>query len=120
MELQLGSNLILKLTSFNIILEEKRDKTSKRFLIKESLKIQLEDLSVTNDWSLIRIHGEGYGGKQQGMSATYGPNLKFIVFDVYIDGKFSDVPDADAEKLAQNFWIRICSLCSRKELSRMD
>ena len=28
------------------------------------------------------IYGEAYGGKQQGMSKTYGPNLKFIAFDL--------------------------------------
>lgn len=28
------------------------------------------------------IFGEAYGGKQQKMSATYGPNLKFIAFDL--------------------------------------
>src|SRR5882724_1670874 len=32
------------------------------------------------------VYGEAYGGKQQGMSATYGPSLKFVAFDVDIDG----------------------------------
>src|SRR4051812_23692424 len=30
----------------------------------------------------VTVYGEAYGGKQQGMSHTYGPDLKFIVFDV--------------------------------------
>ena len=32
----------------------------------------------------VTIYGEAYGGSQQGMSHTYGLNLKFIVFDVQI------------------------------------
>jgi hypothetical protein len=31
------------------------------------------------------IYGEAYGGKQQGMADTYGPNLKFVAFDVQIN-----------------------------------
>lgn len=43
----------------------------------------------------VTIYGEAYGGKQQGMSATYGSDLKFIAFDVEIDGNFLSVPDMD-------------------------
>lgn len=32
----------------------------------------------------IIIYGEAYGGRQQGMSNTYGKELKFVVFDVRI------------------------------------
>jgi len=42
------------------------------------------------------FYGEAYGGKQQAMSGTYGPNLKFIVFDVKIGDSWLDVPKADA------------------------
>jgi hypothetical protein len=34
----------------------------------------------------ITIFGEGYGGKMQGMSKVYGPNLKFVAFEVKTDG----------------------------------
>lgn len=44
----------------------------------------------------VDVHGEGYGGKQQGMSATYGTNLAFIAFDVQVDGVWLDVPQAAA------------------------
>ena len=45
----------------------------------------------------VTVYGEAYGGKQQGMSHTYGPNLKFIAFDVCLDeGNWLNVPDADA------------------------
>lgn len=50
----------------------------------------------------IIIHGEAYGGKQQGMSATYGKELKFIVFDVMIDNKWLCVPDAEKVTLNLN------------------
>lgn len=35
---------------------------------------------------LIEIFGEAYGGKQQGMAKTYGPELCFTVYDVRIRG----------------------------------
>src|SRR3990167_2637006 len=42
----------------------------------------------------ITVFGEAYGGKQQGMSKTYGPTLKFIAFDVKVDDKWLAVPQA--------------------------
>ena len=50
--------------------------------------------------AVVRIHGEAYGGKQQGMSKTYGPTLHFIAFDVLIDGHWLDVPKAEEYCLA--------------------
>jgi len=44
---------------------------------------------------VIRIHGEAYGGKQQGMSKTYGPKLHFIAFDVRVGDLWLDVPKAE-------------------------
>lgn len=43
----------------------------------------------------VSVHGEAYGGKQQGMSATYGPALCFVGFDVKIGDVWLDVPAAD-------------------------
>jgi hypothetical protein len=40
------------------------------------------------------IYGEAYGGKQQGMSETYGKELKFVAFEVQIGDKFMKVPSA--------------------------
>jgi len=42
----------------------------------------------------VSIHGEAYGGKLQGMSGTYGKELKFIAFDVKIGDSWLDVPNA--------------------------
>lgn len=52
------------------------------------------------DGVVVRIHGEAYGGKQQGMSKTYGPALAFIAFDVRIDDSWLDVPKAEEFCLA--------------------
>lgn len=43
----------------------------------------------------IVIYGEAYGGSQQGMSKTYGDKLRFVAFDVQIDGHWLSVPDAE-------------------------
>lgn len=42
----------------------------------------------------IFIYGEAYGGKQQGMSGTYGPDLRFIAFDVKVGDSWLSVPGA--------------------------
>lgn len=42
----------------------------------------------------VTVFGEAYGGKCQGMSDTYGKELKFIVFDVQISGLWLAVPQA--------------------------
>lgn len=43
----------------------------------------------------VVVYGEAYGGKQQGMSDTYGKELKFIAFDVMLHGgTWCDVPAA--------------------------
>jgi len=39
----------------------------------------------------IIIYGEAYGGKCQGMRDTYGPELKFVAFDVKMNGNWLDV-----------------------------
>jgi hypothetical protein len=51
--------------------------------------------SKYNTGDVVRVHGEAYGGKQQGMSKTYGPKLQFIVFDVNVNGFWLDVPKAE-------------------------
>lgn len=43
----------------------------------------------------VVVYGEAYGGKQQRMSHTYGPDLKFVAFDVNINDSWLSVPRAD-------------------------
>lgn len=47
--------------------------------------------------------GEAYGGKMQGMKATYGDQLKFVVFDVKIGNCWLSIPDAEELALACGF-----------------
>jgi hypothetical protein len=58
---------------------------------REKLTMILHNVFIGKE---IIIYGEAYGGKQQGMSATYGKELKFVVFDVRIDGIWQNVPEA--------------------------
>ncbi|SOB74101.1 hypothetical protein BQ9231_00218 [Cedratvirus lausannensis] len=70
---------------------------------------ELTKLSTENNWSLIKVHGEAYGGKQQGMKETYGSKLKFIVFDICVEDRqgkrFLSVPEAEsiAQRLGLEF-----------------
>ena len=41
------------------------------------------------------IFGEVYGGKCQGMSETYGKEMKFVAFDVKVEDNWLDVPNAE-------------------------
>ena len=43
----------------------------------------------------VVIYGEVYGGKCQGMSNTYGKELKFVAFDVKINDMWLSVPQAE-------------------------
>jgi hypothetical protein len=59
----------------------------------------------------VTIFGEAYGGKMQGMNATYGKQLRFIAFEVNIDDKWLEVPDAEgmAKRFGQEFiWWTEC------------
>lgn len=53
----------------------------------------------------VTVFGEVYGGKCQKMSDTYGKDMAFIVFDVFIDNSWMIVPDAEdfATKLGLEF-----------------
>jgi hypothetical protein len=42
----------------------------------------------------VVVYGEAYGGKCHKMSDTYGPNLKFVAFEVKIDDTWLNVPNA--------------------------
>ena len=42
----------------------------------------------------ITVYGEAYGGKMQGMSATYGKELRFVAFEVKIGDCWLNVPQA--------------------------
>lgn len=58
---------------------------------KDELIANFEELGRSH----VTIYGEVYGGKCQKMSDTYGPDLRFIGFDVLSDGFWLEVPDMD-------------------------
>lgn len=58
---------------------------------QEALLVAFSEIFVTSD---VVVFGEAYGGKQQGMRATYGDTLKFIVFDVKVGEQWVNVPNA--------------------------
>ena len=69
---------------------EKHDKFVKLF-DEDFLVSKFKELFVDK----IVLYGEAYGGKCQGMSDTYGKELKFVVFDVKIGDNWLDVPNAE-------------------------
>jgi len=76
----------------------------------DAIKAKLIDMGYGT--RAVTIYGEAYGGKQQGMSHTYGPDLKFIAFDVCLDGSnWLSVPEAQTfcESLNIDFvpWVKI-------------
>lgn len=57
------------------------------------LEEKFKSLGIEN--ANITVWGEVYGGKCQGMSNTYGPNLSFIAFEVSIDKVWLNIPKAE-------------------------
>lgn len=66
-------------------------------------KEELTEKLANMGYAELTIYGEAYGGKQQNMKDTYGPDLKFIVFDVETDSGWMTVPEA--EKVAQRLGL---------------
>lgn len=72
---------------------------------KNTLLMTFCDMGTPLDKS-VTIYGEAYGGKCQGMSATYGDKLRFVAFDVAIgDNGWLNVPEAEefCKKLGIDF-----------------
>lgn len=70
----------------------------------------------------ITVYGESYGGKEQGMSGTYGTVSKFIVFDVKIGDSWLDVPKAEkvATDLGLEFvhWVKVSTDLKELDIQR--
>ena len=65
------------------------------------------------------ILGEAYGGKGQGMSATYGKDFRFVAFEVKIGDSFLSVPKA--EGIARTFGLDFVPYVKVKtDLSELD
>lgn len=55
---------------------------------------ELEQKFIALGYNEAKVYGEAYGGKMQGMSLTYGPNLKFVGFEVQINETWLNVENA--------------------------
>jgi hypothetical protein len=75
---------------------------------KEALQSILDGKSRTEE---VTVYGEAYGGKLQGMSETYGKELRFVAFEVKIGNTWLAVPQAEgfARSLGLDFvpWMEI-------------
>jgi hypothetical protein len=60
---------------------------------EEFLTEKFKEMLMTKE--RMTIYGEAYGGKCQGMSDTYGKELKFVAFDVKIGDCWLDVRKAE-------------------------
>jgi hypothetical protein len=69
-----------------------------KFVLLFDQKTLLEKCLATGIDSLI-VYGEAYGGKCQGMSKTYGKDLRFVAFEVKV-GEYCWLSVPDAEQLA--------------------
>ena len=61
----------------------------------DKIKQLFSQLSLILDCKHIIVYGEAYGGKQQRNAWRYGPNLKFVAFEVFADPKWLTVPEAE-------------------------
>jgi hypothetical protein len=63
---------------------------------------ELSKICGEQSLSMIRIHGETYGHKQQKMKDTYGDVLRFVVFEVKVIDQYGEywLNVSDAEKIA--------------------
>jgi len=70
---------------------------------QEKLKVMFEEYVAERSVEKfpVTVYGEAYGGKLQGMSATYGKDLKFAAFEVKIGDHWLVVPAAD--KVSRRF-----------------
>jgi len=59
----------------------------------DDLKRRFAEVIIGGETAIV--YGESYGGKQQGMSAVYGKEGKFVVFEVKIGDSWLNVPKAE-------------------------
>lgn len=76
-----------------------------KFFDQDSLLEAFRNNASEHQVKTIIIYGEAYGGKMQGMRETYGPQLRFIAFEVLIDEQWMNPIQADkiATKLGFEF-----------------
>lgn len=68
---------------------------------------KLTELMDKNNWTFIKIHGEFYGDRQQGMRKTYGDKLKFIAFDIRVE--YLNDLNSDGGNIESKFLDILCA-----------
>ncbi len=68
---------------------------------KEALLAKFREIGFEGP---VTIYGEAYGGKIMGMSKYYGPDLKFIAFEVKMGERWMPVPLA--QEIVESFGLR--------------
>ncbi|MFA5234063.1 MAG: RNA ligase family protein [Sulfurimonas sp.] len=86
-----SSHISWKDNKLNFFSGGEKHETFIKIFNQEELAMKFTELGVSS----AIVNGEVYGGKCQGMSATYGKEMKFVAFDVRIDEKWLSVPQAD-------------------------
>ena len=77
-----------------------------RLFDKEKLAEHFTNLGAEKK---VCIYGEAYGGKCQGMRETYGNALRFVAFEVCINGRWLCVPEA--ERIVVSFGLDFVPYC---------
>lgn len=75
------------------------------FFHKEGLEKGFSEIIVGDE--TVIVYGESYGGKEQGMSAVYGKEGRFVAFEVKIGDLWLSVPKA--EKLVLGLGLEFVS-----------
>lgn len=65
----------------------------------------------------VTLYGEGYGGKIQKAGATYGPEQRFVLFDIWIDGLW--LPRSAVEGIADNLGLPLVPVVFEGTLDQM-
>jgi hypothetical protein len=68
--------------------------------LKALLPVALEERLVKLPGDSITVYGEAYGGNIQKCADRYGPTVKFVAFDIRVDGKWLTVPEAEKVALS--------------------
>jgi len=77
--------------SINFFSGGEKHETFVKIFNQELLLATFKSLNIPS----LTIYGEVYGGKCQGMSATYGKEMKFVAFEVKIGDVWLSVPQAE-------------------------
>jgi hypothetical protein len=98
-----GSSAHISWKEGNINFFSGGEKHEKFITIFDKEKLNTRYAEIAPNKEPITIYGEVYGGKCQGMSKTYVPDMMFVAFEVRINNSWLSVPAA--EGVARSFGL---------------